>query len=59
MLGHQSRLLCPRVPVNGHLPALSSVFASMFFSDRVLHVFFDVFHIAGYDQWRAARPAPS
>src|SRR4051794_11761916 len=33
--GHQSRFLCPRVPpVNGHLPALSSVFASMSVSDR-------------------------
>src|SRR3954451_12676139 len=31
--GHQSRLACPRLLVNGHLPALlSSVFASMFFS---------------------------
>src|SRR5665213_486225 len=29
--GHQSRFRCPRVPVNGHLPALSSVFASMVF----------------------------
>jgi hypothetical protein len=35
--GHQSRFACPRVPpVNGHLPAFSSVFASMFLSGREL-----------------------
>ena len=35
--GHQSRFFCPRALVNGHLPAfLSSVFASMCLSDRIL-----------------------
>jgi hypothetical protein len=35
--GHQSRFtLEGGVLANGHFPALSSVFASMFLSDRVL-----------------------
>src|SRR5437763_10766037 len=34
--GHHSRFVGPRAPpVNGHLPALSSVFASMLLSTRV------------------------
>jgi hypothetical protein len=38
--GHQLRFVCPRLPpVNGHLPALSSVFVSMFLSDRSMFLF--------------------
>ena len=38
--GHQSRFVCPRLsPVNGHLPALSSVFASIIASSGGLRVF--------------------